>query len=460
MPDIVGLVAVLGAFSIAPSILYLRGRHKLQERRLELEAKTGGAGAREKDVKLLVEENRLLRERVENLESIVCSVDFELNQKVARLVDGQRSLALPAPAATPTGEPAAAPAKAPEPALDRTATMQGARPSPSSTSLEPGQILANRYRVQRLLGRGGMGAVYLADDEVLGELVALKVISSSVASDEQAMTARFRREAAAARKVSSPSVIRIHDLGEARPGLLYLSMEYFAGRTLADVISQRGLVPMGDVRDMLEQIVTGLEAAHGAGVIHRDLKPSNVLVGERGAVKIIDFGLATTAVGDGLTATGAILGTPHYMAPEQVRGKPVDARTDVYALGALAYHLVTGRPPFSGDNAIAIGFAHLSETPRSPADLRKDCPPALDKAILAALAKSPNERPASARGDRAVFPLITDDTVDDTTLPTLRGGDMTAIAGALQGHGVPATAFTAPVFVDFDGGGYRAPFAP
>jgi len=132
-------------------------------------------------------------------------------------------------------------------------------------------------------------------------------------------------------------------------------------------------------------------------VIHRDLKPSNVLVGERGAVKIIDFGLATTAVGDGLTATGAMLGTPHYMAPEQVRGKPVDARTDVYALGALAYHLVAGRPPFSGDNAIAIGFAHLSETARPPKELRGDCPVELDAAIVAALAKTPGERPASAK---------------------------------------------------------------
>jgi len=256
---------------------------------------------------------------------------------------------------------------------------------------------SKRYRVQRLLGKGGMGAVYLADDEVLGELVALKVISSAFAADEQAMVARFRREAAAARKVSSPQVIRIHDLGEARPGLLYLSMEYFAGRTLAEVIAQRGVVPIKDAQDILQQVCAGLEAAHQAGVVHRDLKPSNVLVGERGAVKLIDFGLATTAVGDGLTATGAILGTPHYMAPEQVRGKPVDARTDVYALGALAYHLVAGRPPFSGDNPIAIGFQHLSETPSPLRELRKECPAALDAAVMAALAKAPDDRPATAQ---------------------------------------------------------------
>jgi serine/threonine-protein kinase len=295
-----------------------------------------------------------------------------------------------------SGDPAPAASPSPEPALDRTATAHGAKP-PLTTTLEPGQVLAQRYRVQRLLGKGGMGAVYLADDEVLGELDALKVISSAFAADEQAMIARFRREAAAARKVSSSAVIRIHDLGEARPGLLYLSMEYFAGRTLAELIAQRGIVPLKDVQDILQQVVNGLDAAHQAGVIHRDLKPSNVLVGERGAVKIIDFGLATTGFGDGLTATGAILGTPHYMAPEQVRGKNIDVRTDIYALGALAYHLVTGRPPFSGDNAIAIGFAHLSETPTPPRQLRKDCPPKLDAAILAALAKSPDERPATAK---------------------------------------------------------------
>jgi serine/threonine-protein kinase len=401
--DLTGLIAVIGAFSIGPAIVYLRGKHKLEERRLELEARTGRGQGNQEDTKLLVEENKLLRERVENLESIVCSVDFEINQKLAKVIDEQRSLVLPAgqPGSDATPSPTPTPSgRSPSrdaPALDRTATAMVVRAAPITTSLEPGQVLVQRYRIQRLLGKGGMGAVYLAEDEVLGELVALKVISSAFSADEHAMASRFRREAAAARRVSSPSVIRIHDLGEARPGLLYLSMEYFAGRTLSEVIAQRGVVPLKDVQDMLQQVANGLEAAHQAGVIHRDLKPSNVLVGERGMVKIIDFGLATTAVGDGLTATGAILGTPHYMAPEQVRGKPVDARTDIYALGALAYHLVCGRPPFTGDNPIAIGFAHISEPVLPPRQLRKDVSTALEGAILAALAKTPEERPVSAR---------------------------------------------------------------
>ncbi len=415
--DFVGLIAVMGAFGIP--LYALKTRH--EARKLELEAMTGRKGIEPaKETKLLLEENKLLRERVENLESIVCSVDFELNQKLAKIVDEHRSLVLAPPGAGPLQVAVGAPAGATEPkpdparpgepakkaeaaALDRTATAHGAKPPSFTTTLEPGQVLAQRYRIQRLLGKGGMGAVYLADDEVLGELVALKVISSAFAADEQAMIVRFRREAAAARKVSCAQVIRIHDLGEARPGLLYLSMEYFAGRTLAEVIAQRGIVPLKDVQDILQQIGTGLEAAHNAGVIHRDLKPSNVLVGERGAVKIIDFGLATTTMAEGLTATGAILGTPHYMAPEQVRGRPVDVRSDIYSFGALAYHLVTGRPPFSGDNAIAIGFAHLSEAPVAPRQLRKDCTEKLELAILAALAKTSDERPPTAKAfiDRA-----------------------------------------------------------
>jgi eukaryotic-like serine/threonine-protein kinase len=415
--DLTGLIAVIGAFSIGPTIVYLRSRHKLEERKLELEARTGGGG-NSKETKQLAEENKLLRERVENLESIVCSVDFELNQKLAKVIDEQRSLMLPAGVPAPrvpsVNDPTPSPPRASAAgfsggvspaALERTATAMALKlvSPPLTTSLEPGQVLAQRYRVQRLLGKGGMGAVYLAEDEVLGELVALKVISSAFASDEVAMVARFRREAAAARKVSSPSVIRIHDLGEARPGLLYLSMEYFAGRTLTEVIAQRGVVPLKDVQDMLQQIAAGLEAAHQVGVVHRDLKPSNILVGERGTVKIIDFGLATTAIADGLTATGTMMGTPHYMAPEQVRGRPVDARSDIYALGALAYHLVCGRPPFTGDNPIAIGFAHLSEPVVAPRILRKEIPQALEAAIIAALAKAPEDRPQSARAfvDRA-----------------------------------------------------------
>jgi eukaryotic-like serine/threonine-protein kinase len=356
-----------------------------------------------KELEAMRADRKLLAERIGNVETIVCGVDLELNQKLNKLIDEQRlitsgPLAVPAPASVP-GAPAAAPGH------DRTMTAPTSPPlrAASPGALVPGDVLANRYRIQRMLGRGGMGAVYLAHDEVLGDVVALKVISSAWAADEAAMVERFKRECAAARKVSSPNVIRIHDLGEARPGMLYLSMEYVAGRTLTELISSRGLVPIADCLDILAQICTGLAAAHDAGVIHRDLKPSNVLVGDRNAVKIIDFGLAKATAADGMTATGMLMGTPYYMSPEQVRGRRVDAASDIYSLGALAYHLVTGRPPFAGDNAIAVGFAHLSEVPASPRQLRADATAELDAAIARALAKEPADRPRSAADFRAAM---------------------------------------------------------
>lgn len=382
----------------------------------------GGAldAAARKELEGLRTERKRLVERIENLETIVCGVDLELNQKLNKLIDEQRLLTTGArPAVVPLAAVPAAAAAASAPSSvprgvvsplapvghDRTQTAPRVSSPPATTpaGLAHGDMLANRYRIQRLLGKGGMGAVYLAHDEVLGDVVALKLISSAWAADESAMVERFKREAAAARKVSSPNVIRIHDLGEARPGMLYLSMEFVQGRTLAEVISARGLVPVADCVDILGQICVGLEAAHQAGVIHRDLKPSNILVGERNAVKIIDFGLAKATAADGMTATGMLMGTPYYMSPEQVRGRRVDTASDIYSLGALAYHLVTGRPPFSGENAIAVGFAHLSEMPAPARQLRSELGAELDRTIMRSLAKEPTDRPRSAAEFRSLM---------------------------------------------------------
>ncbi len=412
--DIVGLVAVIATFGTPILIVKEVFAHRERKAKLALEgARPALPPGTVDEVAALKSERDTLRQRVENLEAIVCSVDYEFNWGLGRLIDEQRLLAdapaavAPAspapPAIAPAAPPAIAPA-APPVGLERTATSAARVPAPASAGgLTTGAVLANRYRVERLLGRGGMGAVYLAHDEVLDESVALKVIASAFAADEPALVERFRREAAAARKVTSPNVVRIHDLGEARPGLLYLSMEYFPGRTLAEVITARGLVPMADCVDYLGQICTGLAAAHDAGVIHRDLKPHNVLVGERNAVKLIDFGLAKATAGSGMTATGVLLGTPHYMSPEQIRGKTVDAASDIYALGALAFHLVGGRPPFTGDNAIAVGFAHCTEPVPSIKALRPDVPAALEAVITRALAKAPADRPRSAAEFKAAL---------------------------------------------------------
>ena len=386
MEALIPIIAILMVFG--PPFYWLKRRYDLKEKTLG-----EGSGADRAQLEQVDKERKLLQERVENLETIVCSVDFELNQRIARLAAEQSRPALPpAPAEDKASDPIAVAgtlsAIKPEPRK-----LDTARPAPELTL---GEILANRYRVQRLLGRGGMGAVYLADDEVLGEPVALKIIASLWSADPHALVDRFRREASAARKVSSPNVIRIHDLGETRDGLLYLSMEYFPGRTLSDMLAARGRLATGDLRDIIGQICDGLGAAHDAGVVHRDLKPQNVLVGERNAVKLIDFGLAKTAFLASLTATGLMMGTPQYMSPEQVRGKECDARSDLYSLGALTYHAATGHPPFDGDNPIAIGFAHCSEPPRTPREVCPDLSEALSDMILRALAKDPRQRPASA----------------------------------------------------------------
>jgi serine/threonine-protein kinase len=258
-----------------------------------------------------------------------------------------------------------------------------------------GQKIAGRYLLERELGQGGMGVVYLASDEKLGERVAVKVISSAMASDPKGAAERFRREVAAARKVTHHNVVRIHDLTEDGP-LLLLSMEYVEGLTLASYLQRVGTVRLDEARHLLGQICDAISAAHQAGIVHRDLKPQNVLLDHEKRVKVIDFGLARATFMAGMTATGLILGTPDYMAPEQVRGLACDARTDLYALGALAYHVFTGRPPFSGETPIAIGFQHVTEAPRPPRQHRGDLPENVEVAILKALSKDPQQRFADA----------------------------------------------------------------
>jgi serine/threonine-protein kinase len=221
--------------------------------------------------------------------------------------------------------------------------------------------------------------------------VALKVVTATIANDPAGASERFRREVATARKVTHPNVIRIHDLVEDGP-LLLLSMEYVNGTNLADHLGRSGTLRIDDALQILGQICDGLDAAHAAGVVHRDLKPGNVLLDGERRVKLIDFGLAKASFLAGMTATGLILGTPEYMAPEQVRGLPCDVRTDLYSLGALAYHLLVGRPPFSGETPIAIGFMHVTEPPRRPRELRPDLPAAVENALMKALEKDPARR--------------------------------------------------------------------
>jgi serine/threonine-protein kinase len=373
--DVTGIIAILMVFGSPVMIVGLILRHKLRMKELD--------SGQDPQMKALTAERDGLSERVQNLESIVCSVDFELNAKLNRLASRQMML----PPASGSSEDATA-------ATARVALG----------GLEPGQMLADRYKIDRRLGTGGMGAVYLANDQKLSEPVALKVIAG-IGLLDPAAAERLRREASAARKISHSNVVRLHDLGEAE-GLLFLSMEYVNGQSLSDLLTRHGTLSVAQARDVAAQICDGLSAAHQSGVIHRDLKPGNVLLDEHQKVKIIDFGLARLTHLEGMTTTGMIVGTPEYMAPEQIRGGSVDARTDVYALGALLYHALCGRPPFTGDNPIAVSLSHTQDPVPPPTTLRPELSPAWEQLLLTALAKDPAARFDSAQSLREALPPV------------------------------------------------------
>ncbi len=326
-----------------------------------------------------------LEQRIQHLETIVCSVDFELNAKLNRLASHQLQLGGAATRALPAA--------------------QSSGRSLASTpmfSLEPGQELAERFVIERALGTGGMGAVYLARDQRLGERVALKIMHGMALLDPLAGD-RLRREASAARRISHTNVVKIFDVGDDQ-GHLFLSMEYVDGQSLEQLISRHSTLPIDRVRSYVAAICDGLAAAHAEGVIHRDLKPGNVIVTPDQRVKIIDFGLARIANLEGMTATGMLLGTPEYMAPEQIKGGNVDPRTDLYALGALTYHALTGRPPFTADTPIAVSLAQATEDPIPPSQLRPGLSPEWDAFVLRALAKDKDQRFETAQAMRDALP--------------------------------------------------------
>ena len=396
--DLLPIVAIVTTIGLP---IYLTFRHK--QRRMELDAQKLGL-APNADAKLTAElhdENRRLRERVENLETVVLNVDFELNQRLLRVASEQsRMFALrsAAPHEARVGSSGAGGTHAPgDSALFAALAAAPALPMP----IAAGMTLAGRYVVEAEVGRGGMGVVYRAHDRELGETVALKVIAPHLASDPQ-VTERFRREVGASRKVTHPNVVRLFDLGQA-DGHLFYSMEWFHGRSLEDRLSRNAALPLSEARRIFLAVCDGLEAAHQVGVVHRDLKPGNILVADDGAVKLIDFGLASAAGSVGLTATGLLIGTPAYMAPEQVRGGPQDERTDLYAFGVVLYRALTGVLPFDGKNPIAMGFAHVSETPKPPRALRPELPAEAEALILRAMAKEPRERFPRARDLRAAI---------------------------------------------------------
>jgi eukaryotic-like serine/threonine-protein kinase len=276
-----------------------------------------------------------------------------------------------------------------------------ATPLQGGESSDPlvGQILGDTYEVQRRLGEGGMGAVYEARHVRLGKSYAIKVMHQIFAKDRDAL-ARFRREASVASTIASSQVAQVFDVNATRDGQPYLVYEMLVGEDLGSVLDRDGAMSIARAIRIGRQVAAGLAAAHAAGVVHRDLKPENVMLVKApdgsDLVKVLDFGIAKVQQEDKLTRTGAVLGTPAYMAPEQARGgTTIDHRCDVYALGAMLYRAITGRAAFSGEDAGRTLTSVIWDEPARPKTLRRDIPDALELVIQRAMAKDPAARFAS-----------------------------------------------------------------
>jgi beta-lactam-binding protein with PASTA domain/tRNA A-37 threonylcarbamoyl transferase component Bud32 len=250
-------------------------------------------------------------------------------------------------------------------------------------------LFDGRYRILRKLGAGGMANVYLAEDEDLGRRVAIKILNDRYADDES-FTERFRREAKSAASLSHPNIVSIYDRGESE-GRAYIAMEVVEGESLKELITTTGSLPLAQAIDYAKQILSAVRFAHRHGIIHRDIKPHNILLDGEGRLKVTDFGIARAGPSQ-MTEVGSIMGTAQYLSPEQARGAPVTAASDLYSVGVVLYEMLTSKTPFTGETPIEIAMKHLNETPHPPSELRPEIPPELDQIVLRSLAKDPHER--------------------------------------------------------------------
>ncbi|OLC97768.1 MAG: hypothetical protein AUJ00_00955 [Gemmatimonadetes bacterium 13_1_40CM_3_70_6] len=281
----------------------------------------------------------------------------------------------------------------------RTPPTPTKRPGLDRASTLSNQILDVRYQVLKKLGEGGMSYVYLAKEIATGQEVAIKVLSPKLASDKSSVE-RLRREAGLAMRLDHPNVCRIFRLGESEDGLIYLVMPFLKGELLSDREVKGGPMDVATGVPLLRQVCAGLQHAHELQIVHRDLKPENIMLvpdtNGRDKAVVMDFGLAKERRADPaiqkLTATGIILGTPEFMSPEQIRGKQLDARSDIYALGIVAFEMFTGKLPFQGRNAQEMMIARLRGTPLTLRQVRPDLPANLEKALARSLATSPDDR--------------------------------------------------------------------
>jgi serine/threonine-protein kinase len=263
-----------------------------------------------------------------------------------------------------------------------------------------GQVLADRYRIVRLLGEGGMGQVFEAQHVNINKRFAIKLLRPEIVSNHEAVQ-RFRQEAWSASSIGHDNIIEIDDFATLPNGAVYLAMEFLAGQSLSERMKAGPPLEVADALDVFVQVCRGLSAAHEKGIIHRDMKPENVFLSQkhgRTLVKILDFGIAKVSGAEGshsLTRTGAIFGTPHYMSPEQALGKPLDLRTDIYSVGVILYEVFTGRVPFEAESFMGILTKHITAVPARPSEIAPTVSAEIEAIILRAMAKDPAERYAS-----------------------------------------------------------------
>jgi len=289
-----------------------------------------------------------------------------------------------------------------------------------------GRVLADRYAVGELLGRGGMAEVYLATDQVLDRPVAVKILGSWLSSDATFIE-RFRREALAAARISHPNLVAVYDAG-SEGDLHYIVMEHVPGETLADVLGRERRIPPVRATEIASSVGDALAVAHAAGIVHRDVKPANVMLTPDGRVKLMDLGIARGIEGESITRASSILGTAGYVSPEQARGERVDHRSDIYSLGCVLYEMLTGRQPFEADNPVAVAFKHVHEAPLPPTSLEASTPPGLEAVVLRAMEKDPASRfPSAAAMTSALHDSTSLATSIDATRPLPVGGATTPL---------------------------------
>lgn len=256
--------------------------------------------------------------------------------------------------------------------------------------LSKGQKINDRYEIVKLIGEGGMANVYLAIDTILNRKVAIKVLRGDLAGDEKFIR-RFQREAMSASNLSHPNIVEVYDVGE-EDGNHYIVMEYIEGKTLKQLIQKRGALTVPEVIDIMTQLTDGIAHAHDAYIIHRDIKPQNILILDNGLVKITDFGIAVAINATQLTQTNSVMGSVHYLPPEQASGKGATIKSDIYSLGIVMYELLTGSVPFKGDNAVEIALKHMKEKIPSLRKQNPLIPQSIENIVLKATAKNPKNR--------------------------------------------------------------------